>query len=89
MPVGNEPARAAAIARGQIDAHYHKTLTAGLRGPHAAERATLPLSFVACVQIMRQMIGLSALADCSPAVLIKLLEPVFQHLWAREPNVRP
>jgi hypothetical protein len=37
---------------------------------------------VAGVQMMRQMIGLSALADCPPAVLTKILAPVFQQLWS-------
>jgi AcrR family transcriptional regulator len=74
--------RAAEIGRAQIEAHYHKALTAALPGAHAAERAALLLAFVAGVQIMRQMIGVSALATCPPAVLMKILGPVFQHLWA-------
>jgi AcrR family transcriptional regulator len=74
--------RAAEIGRTQIEAHYHKVLTAALPGTHAAERAALLLAFVAGVQIMRQMIGLPALATCPPAVLTKILGPVFQHLWA-------
>lgn len=72
---------AAAIGREQIEAHYHKTLTAALPGPHAAERAALILAIVAGVQIMRQMIGLTALAKCPPSVLVKLLEPVVGQLW--------
>jgi len=74
--------RAAEIAREQIEAHYHKALTAALPGAHAAERAALLLAIVAGVQIMRQMIGLSALATCPPAVLTGILEPVFQQLWS-------
>ena len=77
-------ARAAAIGREQIDAHYHKTLAAALRGEHAAERAALLLAFVAGVQIMRQMIGLQALATCPPEVLVRILGPVFQQLWTGE-----
>jgi len=76
--------RAAEIAREQIDAHYHRTLTSALTGRHPAERAALLLAFVAGVQIMRQMIGLSALATCPPAVLAKILKPVFQQLWTGE-----
>jgi AcrR family transcriptional regulator len=76
--------RAAEIAREQIEAHYHKSLTLALSGAHAAERAGLLLAIVAGVQIMRQMIGLSALATCPPAVLTKILEPVFQQLWSSE-----
>jgi AcrR family transcriptional regulator len=73
--------RAAEIARQQIEAHYHRALTSALPGARAAERAALLLAFVAGVQIMRQMIGLSALATCPPAVLTDLLAPVFQQLW--------
>jgi AcrR family transcriptional regulator len=76
--------RAAEIGREQIEAHYLKTLTSALRGPHAAERAALLLAFVAGVQIMRQMIGLSPLSHASPAVLAKILGPVFQYLWTGE-----
>jgi AcrR family transcriptional regulator len=76
--------RAAEIGRGQIEAHYHKTLTAALRGAHAPQRAALLLAFVAGIQAMRQMIGLSALAECPSGVLIKLLAPLFQQLWAGE-----
>jgi AcrR family transcriptional regulator len=73
-------ARAAEIGREQIEAHYHKVLTAAVRGEHAAQRAALVLAFVAGVQVMRQMIGLSALAECPPEVLVKILGPVFQRL---------
>ena len=77
---------AAAIGKQQIEAHYHKALTAALPGAHAAERAALLLAFVAGVQIMRQMIGLEALAKCPPAVLVKLLRPVFQQVWSGPPT---
>jgi len=77
-------ARAADIGREQIEAHYHKALTSALPGAHAAERAGLLLAFVAGIQVMRQMIGLSALAECPPEVLVKILGPVFQQLWTGE-----
>ena len=77
-------ARAAEIAREQIEAHYQHDLASALPGKHAPERAALLLAFVAGVQIMRQMIGLRALSSCSPAVLAKILGPVFQQLWAGE-----
>jgi AcrR family transcriptional regulator len=76
--------RAAEIGREQIEAHYQKALTSALPGEHAAVRAALLLAFVAGVQIMRQMIGLSALATCPPAVLSQILGPVFQQLWTGE-----
>jgi AcrR family transcriptional regulator len=81
--------RAAEIAREQIEAHYHKTLTLALSGAHAAERAGLLLAIVAGVQIMRQMIGLSTLATCPPAVLTEILEPVFQQLWSSSSGSAP
>jgi AcrR family transcriptional regulator len=76
---------AAAIARQQIEAHYHRALTSALRGPHAAERAALLLAFVAGVQMMRQVIGLEALARCPPGLLAELLRPVFRGLWDGAP----
>jgi AcrR family transcriptional regulator len=76
--------RAAEIARAQIEAHYQKALASALPGQYAPERSALLLAFVAGVQIMRQMVGLSALATCSPALLAKILTPLFQQLWAGE-----
>ena len=82
--------RAAEIGREQIEAHYHKRLTAALRGPHASQRAALVLALVAGIQVMRQMIGIAALADCPPAVLVKILAPVFQQLMGdRAPRRTP
>jgi hypothetical protein len=82
-------ARAAEIGREQIEAHYHKTLTAAVRGEHAAQRAALVLAFVAGIQVMRQMIGLSALAECPPEVLVKILGPVLQQLMDGRNGSRP
>ncbi|BCB88227.1 TetR/AcrR family transcriptional regulator [Phytohabitans suffuscus] len=72
--------RAAEIGREQIEAHYHRTLTAALDGDLSAERAGLLLAIVAGVQVMRQMIGLPALAHADPDVLRELLEPIFEQL---------
>jgi len=72
--------RAAEIGRVQIEQHYHRQLTAALRGKLAPQRAALVLSLVAGVQVMRQMIGLSALAEAKPAALIRILAPIFQQL---------
>jgi AcrR family transcriptional regulator len=72
--------RAAEIGRDQIENHYQRMLTASLAGDLAAQRAALMLSLIAGVQVMRQMIGLPALARTEPAVLIKILAPVFQQL---------
>jgi AcrR family transcriptional regulator len=82
-------ARAAEIGREQIEAHYHKMLTAAVRGEHAAQRAALVLAFVAGIQVMRQIIGLSALAECPPQVLVKILGPVLQLLMDGRNGTRP
>jgi Tetracyclin repressor-like, C-terminal domain len=73
-------ARAAAIGQEQIEAHYQRTLTAALKGKHAAERAALVLAVVAGVQVVRQMIGISALARSQPDVLVEILGPIFELL---------
>ena len=56
------------------------TKTAALGGGLAPQRAALVLSIVAGFQVMRQMIGLSALSEADPAALTKLLAPLFQRL---------
>jgi hypothetical protein len=38
------------------------------------------LALVMGIQVMRQMIGLSALSDANPDVLVKILGPLFQAL---------
>jgi AcrR family transcriptional regulator len=72
--------RAAQIGREQLEQHYHRRLTEALSGDLAPERAALVLALVAGVQAMRQVIGLTALADADPATLVRLLTPVFRHL---------
>jgi hypothetical protein len=72
--------RAAAIARTQIERHYHQQLTAAIGGELAPHRAAIILAVVAGIQVMRQVIGLSALADAKPEALLKILTPVFEQL---------
>ena len=72
--------RAAEIGRAQIESGHQKTMTAALGGELAPQRAALVLSLVAGFQVMRQMIGLSALAEAEPSVLIELLAPVIEQL---------
>jgi AcrR family transcriptional regulator len=72
--------RAAEIGREQIEMGHQRLLTGSLTGELAPQRAALVLSLVAGFQVMRQMIGLSALADAEPADLIKILAPLFQQL---------
>jgi AcrR family transcriptional regulator len=73
-------ARAATIARAEIENHHQKTMTNALHGRHAAERAALFLALVAGVQSMRQVIGLKALAKSDPAVLARFLTPMIEAL---------
>ena len=72
--------RAAEIGREQIESNYHRLLTESLSGDFSAERAAVVHSLVAGVHVMRQMIGLSALAETKPTALIELLVPLFRQL---------
>jgi Tetracyclin repressor-like, C-terminal domain len=55
-------------------------MTAALRGDLAPQRAAIVLSLIAGFQVMRQMIGLPALAKAKPDVLVNILGPLFQEL---------
>ena len=72
--------RAGAIQREQIESHHHRAMTAAIRGAMAPQRAALVLSLIAGFQVMRQMIGLSALAEADSKALKKILGPLFQLL---------
>ena len=72
--------RAAEIGREQIEKGHQKTLNDALAGDLAPQRAALMLSLVAGFQVMRQMIGLSALAEAERSDLIKVLAPLFKQL---------
>ena len=74
---------AARIAREQIAAIHQATAANAMSdGTRAPQRAAILLSLVAGIQMMRQMIGLAALTDCAPAVLVDLLAPLFQHVMS-------
>jgi hypothetical protein len=55
-------------------------MAAALSGDSAPQRAAVVLSLVAGFQVMRQMIGLTALAEAEPEALVKILGPLFQQL---------
>jgi AcrR family transcriptional regulator len=74
--------RAAKIGRVEIEMHHQKNMTAALRGNLAPQRAAVALSIVAGFRVMRQMIGLSALADADPKTLVTILTPLFERLVA-------
>lgn len=80
--------RAAEIGREQIEAGHQKTMTGALSGADAPQRAALILSMVAGFQVMRQMIGLSALTQAEPETLVDILAPLFQALIDRT-DTRP
>lgn len=58
----------------------HQAIAAALSGELAPQRAALVLSLIAGFQVMRQMIGLSALAEADPKTLARILQPVLQQL---------
>jgi len=72
--------RASRITRRQTENYHQRAMTAALSGKLAPQRAALVLSLIAGFQVMRQMIGLSALAEADPQALVKVLGPVFQQL---------
>jgi AcrR family transcriptional regulator len=72
--------RAAEIGRELLEQHYPKALSTVLRGKDAPQRAALLLALVSGVQVMRQMIGLSALNDVDPSTVARLLTPLFRTL---------
>ena len=72
--------RAAEIGREEIEKHHHKTMTAALTGKLAPQRAAVVLAIVAGVQIMRQMISLTALSNAKRKDLVQILAPLFQQL---------
>lgn len=73
-------ARAAEIGRKVIEAGHQRTVANALRGRNKQQRAALVLSLVAGFQMMRQSIGLSALAEADPEAMIEVLTPLFDQL---------
>lgn len=71
---------AAKIGKQMIQSHHLKTVAASLKGENAEERASLILSLISGLQVMRQMIGLSALADADEDVLTRLLADIIDGL---------
>ena len=78
--------RAAEIAREQIERHHQSVMAGALSGDMAAQRAALVLAVVAGVQVMRQMIGLSALTDADPEALQKLIAAMLRGLIEGRPD---
>jgi hypothetical protein len=51
-----------------------------LSGNLAPQRTAVMLALIAGFQLMRQMIGLTALAKAEPKALVKVLGPLFEQL---------
>lgn len=75
--------RAAELGRARIEAGHLRALTDAIAAPDAAERAAIALGLVAGFQVMRQMLGLTVLADAEPARLVALLTPLVASLVDR------
>lgn len=74
--------RAAEIAREQIERHHQKNIAATLSGVLAPQRTGVLLALIAGFQMMRQMVGLPALAKAEPKALVKVLAPLIAQLLA-------
>lgn len=79
-------ARAAELAKEQIERFHHRKLAGVLSGHKASERAAIILSLVAGVQVLRQMIGLDALSKADPDELARLIEPLIDALISPPPR---
>ena len=75
-------ARAAAIMRTNLEANYHRAVTDGLSGPHAAGRAELLIAVCSGVQLMRDVLGHSALSDDDAGELAPYLEAALDAISA-------
>ena len=73
---------AARIGREKIEAHHLKTVTQALGGKLAGERAALLLAVISGFQVMRQMMGLSVLANADERELANLLAELLNELIA-------
>lgn len=72
--------RAAEIGREQIEKHHQKVMASLVKGDDAQPRAAVALSLVAGFQVMRQMVGLTALTRATDDELVRILQPLFEQL---------
>jgi AcrR family transcriptional regulator len=78
---------AARIARKQITAIHQRTAAGAVRSDdHVAERAAIFLALIAGIQMMRQMVGLPALAKANREVLVELLTPLIRATMGTDPS---
>jgi AcrR family transcriptional regulator len=78
--------RAAVILRDGIQRYFEKPLQALLPGAKASVRASLILSLIAGFQVIRQVIGNTALTEAQPDSLCQQLEALFQLLVEPVPS---
>ncbi|QIL20615.1 TetR/AcrR family transcriptional regulator [Thermomonas sp. HDW16] len=71
---------ATTVGKQMIEDNALKTVSGALHGDHAGQRAAMILAMISGFQGMRQMIGLSALADADEGALVGLLTGVFEGL---------
>lgn len=71
---------AARIGRKAIEDGHQKAMTEVLKGNLVSQRAAILLALIGGFQMMRQMLGLSALAKADPEDLVKVLTSVFKVL---------
>ena len=76
---------AAKVGKQMIQSHHLKTVAAALKGEHTEQRAALILSLISGLQVMRQMIGLSALANADEVELVELMTGVLHRLIDNAP----
>lgn len=77
------------IARKVVEKQHQHNVASALSGKAAPQRAAVLLSLVAGVQIMRQMVGLTAMnADSSPQ-LQAIIEPIIRQLMDGEDTPQP
>ncbi|NLR99379.1 TetR/AcrR family transcriptional regulator [Rhizobium sp. P38BS-XIX] len=76
------------IGRKVVEKQNQRNITAALSGKAAPQRAAVLLSLVAGVQIMRQMIGLTAMNAEASAELQAILEPIVRQLMDAEETAK-
>jgi hypothetical protein len=70
------------VTRREIERNHQASVAGGLAGPDAEVRAGLILAIVSGVQTVRQVVGVSTLAEADPEVLIRFLTALFSSLLA-------
>lgn len=78
-------ARAAEIGREQIEKFHVKAISSTFNGSMTKQRAAVLLALISGIQVMRQMIGLKALAETDTKKLASIIGPLIEQL-AKTPD---